>query len=101
MAVSISDVRSELQITTGDISDDDITYAIGKVGDNLNLACAAVLRMLLHKNRGRKQFTLGSFSETVSSKELRNQIRYYKDQAGSGASREIEELDFIFTVDGM
>ncbi len=101
MAARISDIRAELQLTSDDISDQDITYAIGKVGGDLNLACAAVLRMLLHKNRGRRQFTLGSFSETVSAKELRSQIRYYKNQAGDGSLTEIEDLDFIFTVDGM
>lgn len=101
MAASISDIRSELQLTTADISDADVTYAIGKTGGNLNLACAAVLQMLLHKNRGRRQFTLGSFSETVSAKELRKQIRYYKTQAGDGSLTTIEEPDYLFKVTGM
>ena len=103
MAAHVSDIRSELQLTSADISDADIIYALDKVGGDLNLTCAAVLRMLVHKNRGRKQFTLGSFSEIISVKELRAQIRYYKDQAGNGALVEIEEPDpdYIFTVDGL
>jgi hypothetical protein len=101
MAARIEDIRSELQLTSDDISDPDITYAIGKVSGDFNLACAVVLRMLLHKNRGRRQFTLGSFSETVSPQEIRKQIRYYKQQAGDPGMVDIDEPDYIFTVDGI
>lgn len=101
----LSDVRYELQLDTTDFSDDSIQYAIDQVGvSNLYLVCAYVLQMLINRNRGRRQLTIGSFNESVDIADLKMRMKYYKDKgAGSnnGTYTDIEDSDYIFTKDGI
>ena len=103
----LDDVRSELQLDSSDMSDDSINYAITKVGETFALVCAQVLRMLLNKNRGRRQLTLGSFNESVDVSDIRARIRYYMEQHAAisgedaGGYVDIEDTDYIFTKEGI
>jgi len=104
----LNDVRFELQIEASDISDDSIAYALKQVDNDTDLTCAYVLRMLLNKNRGRRQLTIGSFNESVDVRDIRKRIRYYMNKAagssttsGAGGMIDVEDSDNIFTVDGI
>ena len=103
MAVLISDVKSELQLYDGFISDSDITYVITKSPvDDLNLVCAGVLQLVLRKFRGRKSLRIGKFAEVYDYKELRSMIQSYRNKSVNyNPGNEIDFSDDIFTRDGI
>jgi len=64
--------------------------------------------MLLNKNRGRRQLTIGSFNESVDVADIRQRIRYYMNTAagnsttdGAGGMIDIEDSDNVFTMEGI
>ena len=97
----LDNIRSELQLDITDISDADIAYVISQTGDNINLACAHTLRLVINKNKGRRQLTIGSFNESVDVRELRKQMRTYMAKASITGYGEIEDNDVIFAMDGI
>lgn len=102
MAVSLSDVRSETQIPVSIISNEDVEYAIDKVGsDGLYAVCSYVLRMVLRKYRGRTRLRIGSIWESIDPTELRRLIREYDTLGGNVPVDDVESPDSWFTRDGI
>lgn len=83
--VDISSVRSELQLPSAIISDDDINYVIMKVGADINLVCAEVLRLFVRKNRGRRRFRIGKYEEEINYKVINSQIAYYMSKSSASS----------------
>ncbi len=82
---TIKEVRSELQIDAGVLSDADVQYAIDKITNgDLNLVCAQVLRMVLGKYRGRVKLKIGKFEEVVDPTSLKALISFYTANSTTG-----------------
>lgn len=106
MALSVADIRTELQIPSQVISDADIAVILVKVSDtDLNLTCAECLRFVLRKYRGRVRYTIGSFKETIDAGELRRQIKNYMSRSAATGTEHTVEADTDdpnwFTRDGI
>ena len=103
MSVNVSDVRSELQMPTNVISDDDVQYAIDKVAlDDVNLVCAQVIRMLKSKFRGRVTYRIGKYTETIKAMELDKLIRNYMTKSSETqvqGGTDPADVDSLFDVD--
>ena len=97
----IDDIRSELQITASDISDADLNYVLAKVGEDINLACAYTIQLIINKSRGRKEIEIGTFREVIDFKALRAMKRAYLAKVSSTAYGKIEDADNIFAMDGI
>lgn len=102
MSIDVSAVRSETQIPASIISNDDVEYAIDKVGsDGLYAVCSYVLRMVLRKYRGRTRIRIGNVWESIDPTELRKLIREYDAQSNYVCTDGIEEPDPFFTREGI
>jgi len=105
MAVNVSDVRSELQLPIGQITDADIAYAIDRVElDDINLVCAHVLRMLKNKYRGRIRYRIGRYVETISTAEVDKMIRMYMTKSTLtkvDGGVDVTDTDSIFDEDSI
>jgi hypothetical protein len=100
---TIDEVRSELQLTTSEMTDADITYAITASGGiDLSLACAKVLEMILMKNQGKRKVRIGNVSYEYSSIDLQKLIRRYRYKATTTSIDDgFVEPDSIFTREGI
>jgi hypothetical protein len=104
MSVSVSNVRTELQLSANVISDADIEYVINKLlaSDDINLVCADVLRMTLRKHRGLAERRIGKYNEVFSPLEIRKQINEFIAKAASGSFDDgFEHPEAWFTRDGI
>lgn len=99
---TISDVRSELQLAEAEIGDVDVQYALDAAGNDLNLACAKLLEMILAKNRGKRKVRIGSYSYDFSASDLIKLIRRYRSKASTYTPDDgVDHPDSIFTRDGI
>jgi hypothetical protein len=77
MPSTIDTVRLELQLPPSVISDESILYVESKIGMDINLICAEVLRMVVRKFRGKIRYKIGKYEETIDVNSLRKEIQNY------------------------
>jgi len=102
--MTLEDIRSELQITSAVISDDDVNYVISKLedSDDDNLIYAEVLRLVLRKHQGLVERRIGKYWEVIDPVHIRKQINNYMNKAASSVfDDQPDDIDSWFTREGI
>jgi hypothetical protein len=100
--IEVSDVRSEIQIPSAFIPDNDIERIIAEQEvQDFWLVCARAIELVLAKYRGRVAAKVGSVYEKYDPKELRAQIRTYRARSGNTQVPTVNEPDSFFTRKGL
>ena len=102
MAVTVADIRTELQLPSSLIPDTSIAYVIEKVGDDLNLCCAEVLRMVVRRYRGKIRMKIGKYEEWIDTNSLRVEIQNYMARSSAMTMDDgFEYQDASFEIDAI